>query len=285
MTHLRQQMIDTMLLHGLAQRTQDSYLTGVEDLARYTRQSPDRLSLKQIEQWLLYLVKERQLSPSSCRLYFNSVSFLFNRVLKRDDFAHYGFILPKNRQQIPALLNPGEVAAILSAPARARDRMMLKLCYGCGLRVSELVRVGVSDIDGQQQLLRVTRGKGHKDRLVHIGETLVLHLRRYWCQHRPRVFLFSGQKPNTHIGITVPQKAFRQAKQSAGISKPGGIHSLRHAYATHCLQQGVPIHQLQQQMGHKNLSSTVRYTHWLPQSGEGGCLVDLLGELSLDDNV
>ncbi|MCK5922989.1 MAG: site-specific integrase [Methylococcales bacterium] len=285
MTHLRQQMIDTMLLHGLAQRTQDSYLTGVKDLARYTRQSPEHLSLKQIEQWLLYLVKERQLSPSSCRLYFNSVSFLFTRVLKRKDFARYGFILPKNRQQIPTLLNPPEVAAILSAPARARDRMMLKLCYACGLRVSELVRVGVPDIDGQQRLLRVTQGKGNKDRLIPVGATLLQHLRHHWVRHHPKVFLFRGQKPDSHLGITVPQKVFRQAKKVAGIGKSGGIHSLRHAFATHCLQQGVPIHQLQQRLGHRHLHSTLRYTHWLPQTGEGGCVVDLLGELPLEYNV
>jgi len=278
-------MIDTMLRYGLAKRTQATYLLGVEDLARFTRQPPDRLSLKQIEQWLLYLIKERQLSPSSCRLYFNSVSFLFTRVLKRDDFAHHGFILPKNRQQIPALLNPPEVAAILSMPARARDRMMLKLCYACGLRVSELVRVSVPEIDGQQRLLRVTQGKGNKDRLIPVGETLLHHLRHYWVRHHPKVFLFSGQKPDSHIGITVAQKVFCQAKKGAGIGKSGGIHSLRHAYATHCLQLGVPIHQLQQQMGHKNLNSTIRYTHWLPQTGEGGCVVDLLGELPLDDDV
>lgn len=285
MSPLRQQMIDTMLLHGLAKRTQETYLSGVEDLARFTRQPPDRLSLKQIEQWLLYLLKERKLSPSSCRLYFNSVSFLFTRVLKRDDFARYGFILPKNQQQIPALLNPSEVAIIVSVPAQNRDRMMLKLCYGCGLRVNELVHIRLSDIDGQLQLLRVTQGKGRKDRLVPVGKTLMLHLRHYWVRHRPKVFLFSGQKPGAHIGITTPQKAFRLAKRTAGIDKSGGIHSLRHAYATHCLQQGVPIHQLQQQMGHKNLHSTLRYTHWLPQSGEGGCVVDLLGKLPLDDNV
>lgn len=100
MTPLRQKMIDTMLLHGFTQRTQDTYLSGVESLVRYTRQSPDSLSLQQIEHWLLYLVKERQLAPASCRLYFNSVSFLFTRVLKRDDFVSYGFTLPNNRQQI-----------------------------------------------------------------------------------------------------------------------------------------------------------------------------------------
>ena len=285
MTHLRQQMIDTMLLHGLAKRTQATYLSGVEDLARFTRQPPDRLSLKQIEEWLLYLIKERKLSPSSCRLYFNSVSFLFTRVLKRDEFARHGFILPKNQQQIPTLLNPPEVATILSMPVRARDRMMLKLCYACGLRVSELVRVSVPDIDGQQRLLRVTQGKGNKDRLIPVGEVLLQHLRHYWVRHHPKVFLFSGLKPDSHIGITVAQKVFRQAKKATGIGKSGGIHSLRHAYATHCLQLGVPIHQLQQQMGHKNLHSTLRYTHWLPQTGEGGCVVDLLGELPLDDNV
>jgi len=285
MKSLRQQMIDTMLLHGLAQRTQATYLAGVESLARYTRQSPDQLSLTQIEQWLLYLIKERQLAPASIRLYFNSVSFLFTRVLKHDDFIRHGFILPKNHQKIPALLNPSEVAAIVSVPARPRDRMMLKLCYGCGLRVNELVRVAIADIDGQFLLLRVTQGKGHKDRLVPVGKTLLQHLRQYWIRHRPQGFLFCGKNLGSHIGITTPQKAFRRAKEAAGIRKSGGIHSLRHAYATHCLQLGVPIHQLQQQLGHQNLNSTLRYTHWLPQTGEGGRQVDLLAKLPLNDNV
>lgn len=285
MSQLRQQMIDAMLLHGLAQRTQDTYLHGVEELARFTRLPPDRLSLEHIEQWLLYLVKERRLSPSSCRLYFNSVSFLFTRVLKRGDFARHGFVLPKNKQQIPALLNPDEVARIVSLPTRSRDRTLLKLCYGCGLRVTERVGIRLSDIDGTSKLLRITQGKGHKDRLVSIGDTLLQHLRQYWVDHRPKVFLFPGQKRKSHIGVTTPQKAFKLAKHTAGIGKPGGIHSLRHAYATHCLQLGVPIHQLQQQMGHKNLQSTIRYTHWLPQTGEGGCAVDLLGELPLDGDV
>lgn len=285
MTALRQRMIDTMLLHGFSQRTQASYLSGVESLTRYTRQSPDQLSLQQIEQWLLYLVKERHLAPSSCRLYFNGVSFLFGRVLKRDDFIRHGFVLPKNRQQIPALLNPPEVARIVSMPARARDRMLLKLCYGCGLRVNELVRVGVADIDGPQRLLRVTQGKGRKDRLVPVGETLMQHLRCYWIRYRPKAFLFSGQKQGSHIGITTPQKAFCKAKRTASIGKPGGIHSLRHAYATHSLQQGMPIHQLQQQLGHRYIHSTLRYTHWLPQTGEGGRTIDLLAQLKLDRHV
>ncbi len=285
MTPLRQQMIDTMLLHGFTQRTQNTYLSGVESLVRYTRQSPDRLSLQQIEQWLLYLVKERQLAPASCRLYFNSVSFLFTRVLKRDDFVSYGFTLPKNQQLIPALLNPPEIASIVCAPARAHHRMMLRLCYGCGLRVNELVHIRVTDIDGYQQLLRVTQGKGRKDRLVPVGVTLLRYLRRYWLRYRPPDFLFRGKNPGTHLGVTTPQKVFRQAKRTAGIQKPGGIHSLRHAYATHCLQQGVPIHQLQQQLGHQHVQSTLRYTHWIPQSGEGGRTVDLLAELPRVNHV
>jgi len=279
MTLLRQQMIDTMLQYGLAKRTQSTYLSGVEDLARYTRQSPDTLSLKQIDQWLLYLVKERQLAPASIRLYFNSVSFLFTRVLKRHDFSNYGFILPKNKQRIPALLNPREVSTILRTPTRPRDRMLLQLCYACGLRVNELVHVRLADIDSQQKLLHIIQGKGHKDRLIPLGDTLIMYLRQYWVRFRPQGFLFSGSHPVSSLGVTTPQKAFRQAKRTAGITKSGGIHSLRHAYATHSLQQGIPIHQLQQQMGHKSINSTLRYTHWLPQNGEGGCTVDLLGEL------
>ena len=285
MTPLRQQMIDTMLLHGFSQRTQDTYLAGVQSLAHYAGQSPDRLSLHQIEQWLLYLIKERQLAPSSCHLYFNSVSFLFTRVLKRDDFVSHGFILPKQQQRIPTLLNPLEVAAIICAPLRVRDRMMLKLCYGCGLRVNELTRVKVADIDGQQQLLRVTQGKGHRDRLIPIGMTLLSHLRRYWFRYRPPNCLFPGKESGSHIGMTTPQKVFRRAKQHSGIDKPGGIHSLRHAYATHCLQQGMPIHQLQQQLGHRHLNSTLRYTHWLPETGEGGRSIDLLAHLRLAEHV
>ena len=281
MTPLRQQMIDTMLMQGLANRTQQTYLKGVEDLARYAGQSPDTLSLEQIEHWLLTLVKDRHLAPATCRLYFNSISFLFTRVLKREDFARHGFILPKNQQQIPQLLNPVEVAALLSQPKRLRDRLLLILCYGCGLRVAELVRVTVADIDGNQQLLRITQGKGNKDRLVTIGPTLLQHLREYWRHYRPRDFLFPGQKTASHLMVTTPQKLFRKAKRTANIRKKGGIHGLRHAYATHCLQQGMPLHQLQQQLGHRHIQSTLRYSHWLPEAGEGGRCIDVLASLPL----
>lgn len=285
MTPLRQHMIDTMLLHGFAQRTQDSYLSAVEDLVRFTRVSPDKLPLQRIEDWLLYLAKERKLSSSSRHLYFNGIRFLFIRVLKRTDFADYGFTLPKKQQRIPELLNPHEVGALVVSPTHARHRMMLKLCYGCGLRLSELVRVTVADIDGQQSVLRVTQGKGHTDRLIPIGSTLLRHLRGYWLKHRPTDYLFAGQQPGKPIGVTTPQKVYTQAKADAGVRKMGGIHSLRHAYATHSLGLGVPIHQLQQQMGHRHLQSTLRYTHWLPETGDGGKSVDLLAELTLPEHV
>ena len=118
-----------------------------------------------------------------------------------------------------------------------------------------------------------------------VGVTLLRYLRRYWLRYRPPDFLFRGKNPGTHLGVTTPQKVFRQAKRTAGIQKADGIHSLRHAYATHCLQQGVPIHQLQQQLGHRHVQSTLRYAHWISQSGEGGRVVDLLAELPLADHV
>lgn len=281
MTPLRQKMIDTMLIHGFTERTQQTYLSAVADLSAHSGQSPGTLSMEQIEAWLLSLVKERKLAPASCRLYFNGVSFLFTKVLKRQDFISHGFVLPKNRQTIPALLNPLEVAAIFSEPTRLRDRMLLMLCYGCGLRVNELIQVKVADIDSQQLLLRVTQGKGNKDRLVPLGETLLQYLRHYWHHYRPRTYLFRGQRSDTHLQATTPQKLYKKSKQAAGIDKQGGIHSLRHAYATHCLQLGMPVHQRQQVLGHRNIHSTLGYTHWLPESGDGGCKLDLLGQLAL----
>ncbi|WP_232059495.1 tyrosine-type recombinase/integrase [Vreelandella aquamarina] len=143
--------------------------------------------------------------------------------------------------------------------------MMLELCYGCGLRVTEVCHLRVSDIDSQRYQLRVTQGKGGKDRMVLLPVTLLDRLRDYWRAYRPVTWLFpSALFPDQALHASAPQKAFTQAKRLAGVERVGGIHSLRHAYATHVLEQGLPVHQLQRLLGHRNLQSTMRYLHWLP---------------------
>lgn len=188
------------------------------------------------------------------------------------------FEVPKKAQRIPELLTRAEVARILAATENEKQRMLLATCYGCGLRVSELVTLKVRDIDGERRLLRVEQGKGAKDRLVEISPALLQQLRHYWRQYRPCELLFYGLKRTTALGISSAQKYFTQAKRRAGIDKIGGIHSLRHAYATHQLEKGMQLPRLQQQLGHGNIKSTLRYLHWIPNYRQGSG-TDLIADL------
>lgn len=279
MTPLRQKMIDAMLIRGLAKRTQQSYIDAVNQIATYYQCSPENLNTEQIQSWFLYLVKQRQLSPATCRLYLNAIRFLYLQVLNCSSFD-IEIHTPKRAQRIPELLSRAEVGRILCACTNLKHRTMLTTCYACGLRVSELVALQIKQIDSDRHIIRIEQAKGAKDRQVILCDHLLPLLRQYWQQYRPQHWLFYGYYPERALSITSAQKVFRQAKQNAGISKVGGIHSLRHAYATHQLEAGMPVHQLQRLLGHTNLQSTMRYVHWAPthQSGTG---VDLLDNMEV----
>ncbi len=280
MTPLRQQMIDAMRQRGYSERTHESYVAAVRDLARYYHRSPAQLSIEELQGYFKYLALERELSAASCRLYFNAVRFLYLRVLQRPAF-NVPLVLPKQVERIPELLTRAEVARIFAACANPKHRMVLETCYGCGLRVSEVVALRVRHIDGERALLRVEQGKGAKDRAVMLSPGLLDRLRRYWQLCRPREWLFPNtQQPQRPIGISTAQRVFTQAKRRSGVEKVGGIHSLRHAYATHQLENGLAVHQLQRLLGHSNLRSTLRYLHWVPGAQGGGQgPADLIGQL------
>ena len=278
MTPLRQKMIDVMLVRGMSPRTHRSYLNAVTDLAKYYHRSPDQISGEELQAYFLYMVKERQLSPATCRLSLNAFRFLYRYVLGRDDFG-LTLSVPTREQRIPDLLMRSEVAQILSACTNIKHRVLLTTCYGCGLRVSEVVALQIRNIDGERQLLRIVQGKGHKDRSVIISASLLQLLRQYWQLLKPPQWLFPGRNPDAPMSIETGQKIFKRAKEQTGIDKVGGIHSLRHAYATHQLEDGMPIHQLQRLLGHQNIQSTLRYAHWVPGYQEGQTGSDLLAKL------
>lgn len=280
MTPLRRQMIQAMRQRGFSPRTHESYLMAVRQLAGYYHCSPDRLSTDQLQGFFDYLVQERGLAPASCRLYLHGIRFLYLQVLRRE--FEVALIVPRRQQRIPQLLTREEVRAILASLENPKHRMLSMLCYGCGLRVSELVRVRVRDIDGERSLLRIEQGKGAQDRLVLIGPVLLDRLRMYWQRFRPVEWFFPNRRDPTHpIAITTAQKIYQRARAKAGVDKVGGIHSLRHAYATHQLEAGLPVHRLQRLLGHRNLQSTLRYIHWLPDP-RNGAHSDLIGSLGVD---
>ena len=278
MTPLRQAMIRAMQVRGFSPRTHQSYLAAVRDLARYCRRSPAQLQVKDLCRYFEHLAIERELSASSCRLALNGIRFLYLDVLKRPAFD-VPIPVPKRPQRIPELLSRAEVARIFAACANTKCRTMLVLCYGCGLRLSELVAVRVGDIDGERGRLRVEQGKGAKDRLVPLSPTLLERLREYWRVARPKHWLFPGRTAGAPLCLTSVQKSYTQAKARAGISRIGGIHALRHAYATHQLEAGLPVHRLQRLLGHRDLHSTLRYVHWVPDYREGSGPHDLIAQL------
>jgi integrase/recombinase XerD len=190
--------------------------------------------------------------------------------------------VPKAAQRIPELLTRMEVGQILSACKNIKHRMMLAICYGCGLRVSELVALKVRDIDGERHLLRIEQCKGAKDRQVILSPSLLEQLRCYWRRYRPMPWLLTRRDTDVALNISTPQRVFTIAKRRAGIDKVGGIHSLRHAYATRQQEAGVPVHPLQRLLGHQNIHSTLRYVHWVPGYHEGRACTDLIGALEVD---
>lgn len=278
MTPLRAAMVRAMQVRGFSPRTHESYLAAVTDLARHFDRSPAQLDVKDLRSYFEYLAVERALAPATCRLALNGIRFLYLNVLERPSFD-VPIPVPKRPQRIPELLSREEVGRILGCCRRGKQRMLLTLCYGCGLRLSELVAVRVRDIDGERAWLRIEQGKGAKDRLVPLSATLLEQLRGYWREHRPKHWLFPGRAPGRMLCQTTVQKLYTRAKGQAGIEKIGGVHALRHAYATHQLEAGLPVHRLQRLLGHRNIHSTLRYVHWVPDYREGSGSHDLIAGL------
>ena len=280
MTALRQRMIKTMQMHGFSPRTHESYLGAVRALAKHTRRAPDTLGPADLKGYFEYLVTQRKLAPASVKLAYNGIRFLYLDVLAWPQ-VDLEVTLPRRPQRIPELLIRAEVAAILAACPDGRYRTMLTLCYGCGLRLSEVLAVRVADIDSERKLLRIAQGKGGKDRLVPLSPTLLEQLRAYWRLYRPSDWLFAGRsaQPLCPTGL---QRAFTLAKRRAGVTKVGGIHGLRHAYATHQLAAGLGVERLQRLMGHAHIQTTLRYVHWLPSASEGEGALDLIAALGVD---
>jgi len=260
MTKLRKAMMEAMLLRGFSERTKESYIQGVRGVAAYYHLSPDGLSDEQVRHYLVHLLDERNLTYSSCNVALNAIRFLFREVLHRprNEIHLPG---PRQPQRLPEILSREEVGRILEAAVGLRHKTLLMTTYAAGLRVSELCHLRVKDIDSDRNGIRVEQGKGAKDRYTLLSPHLLEQLRLYWRTYQPDDWLFVHRNGVDHLPVGTVQKIFYQARDKAGIRKRGGIHSLRHAFATHLLEAGVDIHTIQKLMGHRSIHSTLRYFH------------------------
>jgi len=253
---LREKMIEEMKLRNFSPRTHQSYLSAVVGLVKYHHRSPDELTQEQIRSYLLHL-KERGLSPSSRNVAISGMKFFYHQILGWNEQKL--FIPPRKRSwQLPEVLGQKEVERLLLAAVKLRDRCLLMTAYATGLRVSELVRLKVSDIDSERMMVKVEQGKGRKDRYTILSQRLLSELRSYWKEHRSPTYLFPNRKGGP-ISIDYAQRIYNLAKQKAQIHKGRGIHTLRHCFATHLLEAGVDLRTIQTLLGHNSIDSTQRY--------------------------
>jgi len=259
MGELRERMQHDLVVQGMSPRTQEAYLAAMQGLAQHYCQRPDTLSTQQVEGYMRHLIEQRHLAPNSVRIAVFGLRFFYTVTLKRPALQ---LPLPKGVKKLPEVLSRQEVTRLLAHTATLRERALLMTTYGGGLRGSEVVRLRVSDIDAQRDMLRVEQGKGRKDRYTLLGPRLLAELRHYWQVYRPvRPWLFSQRRKAVPMDVTTAQKMYYGAKRRAGITKAGGIHALRHSFATHLLEAGTDLPTLQRLLGHDSLTTTMRYVH------------------------
>jgi integrase/recombinase XerD len=264
MTPLRKRMIEDMQLRNLTPGTQRSYVHYAAGYARYFNQSPEKLDAEAIHQYLLYLLNERKFAPESVNTCVSALKFLYLVTLEMPWTDEY-FPRAKRPLKLPIVLSHEEVLLFFDHIPGLKNRAALMTCYGAGLRVSEAVALKVSDIDSKRKLIRVEQGKGQKDRYAMLSDRLLIVLRRYWKAFRPTCYLFPSWRPERHMSTTALQLACREAAAHAGLRKKLTVHGLRHAFATHLLENGTDLRVIQLLLGHSQIDTTARYTRVSPQ--------------------
>ena len=261
MTTLREKMKDAMLLRGFSAGTQKKYLYEVIKLHDYYQRSPAKLSNEEIKGYLLYLVSERKLSASTYNVAVHSLRFFYDMVLRRI-ISYQDFPLSKEPKKLPDILSATEVTKIIKAACNIKHKTMLVLAYGAGMRSSEVANLKVNDIDSDRMQIHIHNGKGGKDRYVVLSQIMLDMLRNYWRKSRRKVesgWIFPGQCSSKAVTPATVGAVYKQAKERAGISKRGGVHGLRHAFATHALEAGEDLYTIKQLLGHSSIESTARY--------------------------
>jgi len=253
-------MIRDMAVRGFSPRTHEAYIAAVVRLAKFHKRSPDQLTNDEVQAYLAHLFQARKLAWSTCSQAAHAFRFLYHVTLGHDR-AQFHVPAPRQPQKLPEILSREEVWRLFHAGTRVRDRLLLATTYAAGLRVSEVVNLKVSDLDPDRMTVRIAAGKGGVDRYVPLSPRLLQDWRASWQTTPPRLWLFPNRPGTRPIDITVAQKLYTLTKLRAGLRKQGGIHALRHAFATHLLEAGRDVHTVQRLLGHRYVSSTVRYFH------------------------
>ncbi len=251
--------IEEIQLKGFSASTLKTYRNEFGIFLYYLKEIlAESCTVEDIRNYILHCINELQLSEATVHSRINAVKFYYEQVLKRERFL-IEIPRPKKRLQLPKVIAPVDIKKLFETTPNLKHNTMLKLCYGLGLRVSEIVNLKIKDIDSNSMQVFIERAKGKKDRYVNLPESILPQLRTYFIEYKPKIYLFEGQYGGQYSSRSA-QQVFRNALLKANINKTVGIHSLRHSFATHLLEQGTDICFIQELLGHSDIKTTLIYT-------------------------
>ena len=267
---LRQRMIDDMTLRKLSPKTQSAYLRAAEHFARFFGKTPDLATPEDLRRYQLHMV-ENGVSNTTINATITGLRFLFEVTLDRPEALKKMSPVHEPRK-LPVILSVEEVKRLLDAAPNLKSQAALSVAYGAGLRASEVTHLKVTDIDSERMIIRVEQGKGRRDRYAMLAPSLLKLLRHWWIEGHaqgkmlPRGWLFPGMDPVDPLSTRQLNRMVKAAADAAGIDKRVSMHTLRHSFATHLLEQKVDIRLIQVLLGHQKLENTARYSHVATQT-------------------
>jgi site-specific recombinase XerD len=251
---------DELVLRGMAYTTRKSYGQHLRNYFAWLKKKPEEATREDIRAYLVQMATSGLVSAGYCRGARAALIFLYESALKqRGKVCDLPWM--KRPEQLPRILSREEIVKIFKVTTFIKHKALLVTAYSAGLRVGEVVRLKVCDIDSKRMQLRVTGGKGHKDRYTLLSENVLPVLREYFRNEKPKEWLFPGETPAGHLAESAAEKIFRHAKERAGIVKPATFHTLRHSFATHLMEDGVDTRLIQELLGHDSILTTQIYTH------------------------
>ena len=260
MSELRERMKMDMELRGYSPITIKSYINHVSNFAKFYNKSPELLKEKQILEYLHYCITKKKLTEGTVNCINSSLKFFYTKTLNRywnmDKIARI-----KEPKKLPAVLSPEEVKSIFDVTENLKHKAILMTIYSAGLRVSEVCNLKITDIDSKNMQILIKEGKGKKDRYSLLSKANLEILREYWKRYQPNEYLFSGNGRTDAITPRSVQKMLRKSIQKTRITKNATVHTLRHSFATHLLDNGTDICYIQKLLGHSRITTTTIYLH------------------------
>ena len=282
-TPLRERMRSILRTRNYSPRTEATYIDAVAHFARHFGKPPDQLGAAQVIEYQIWLREHKRASPSAFNQVVCALRFFYGQVLGRANEVER-IVYAKRGRRLPVVLSLEEVARFLSSIDHPRYQVLLITLYSTGLRISEALALRSSDIDSSRMLIRVSQGKGKKDRYVPLSPILLDLLREHWRREALKDLLFPATRdPSQPVNPAVVQKYVKTACARSGLTKNITPRTLRHSYATHLIEKGTSTRVVQVLLGHSNVHTTETYTHVSPQTMAKTCspLDDLVSSLSL----